>query len=110
MFNFKGLIIAMVFSVALINQAYSIMIDVRTEQEWDNGHIDGAIHIPLKNLSKDINKYTVSNNEEILLYCRSGNRSGKAKLILEELGYTDIINIGGIEDASKNLDLKIVIK
>ena len=55
-------------------------------------------------------EYTVSNNEEILLYCRSGNRSGKAKLILEELGYTNIRNIGGIEDASKNLDLKIVTK
>lgn len=110
MFNFKSLIIAFVFSVSLINEAYSIIIDVRTKQEWDSGYIDGAIHIPLKNLSKDINKYTVSNNEEILLYCRSGNRSGKAKLILEELGYTDIRNIGGIEDASKNLDLKIVTK
>ena len=110
MFNFKSLIIAFVFSVSLINEAYSIIIDVRTKQEWDSGYIDGAIHIPLNNLSKDINKYTVSNNEEILLYCRSGNRSGKAKLILEELGYTDIRNIGGIEDASKNLDLKIVTK
>jgi len=110
MFNFKGLIIALVFSVSLINEAYSIMIDVRTKQEWDNGYIESAIHIPLKNLSKDIGKYTLNNNEEILLYCRSGNRSGKAKLILEELGYTDIINIGGIEDASKNLDLKIVTK
>ena len=110
MFNFKGLIIALVFSVSLINEAYSIMIDVRTKQEWDNGYIERAIHIPLKNLSKDIGKYTLNNNEEILLYCRSGNRSGKAKLILEELGYTDIINIGGIEDASKNLDLKIVTK
>tara|TARA_B100001758_G_C18402412_1_gene609819 strand:+ start:1678 stop:2733 length:1056 start_codon:yes stop_codon:yes gene_type:complete len=86
------------------------MIDVRTKQEWDTGFIDGAIHIPLKNLSNNIGKYTENNNEEILLYCRSGNRSGKAKLILEELGYTNIKNIGGIEDVSKNLDLKIIIK
>ena len=48
MFNFKSLIIAFVFSVSLINEAYSIMIDVRTKQEWDSGYIDGAIHIPLK--------------------------------------------------------------
>ena len=110
MFNFKSLIIALVFSISLINEAYSIMIDVRTKQEWDTGFIDGAIHIPLKNLSNNIGKYTENNNEEILLYCRSGNRSGKAKLILEELGYTNIKNIGGIEDVSKNLDLKIIIK
>ena len=110
MLNFKSLIIALVFSISLINEAYSIMIDVRTKQEWDTGFIDGAIHIPLKNLSNNIGKYTENNNEEILLYCRSGNRSGKAKLILEELGYTNIKNIGGIEDVSKNLDLKIIIK
>ena len=110
MLNFKSLIIALVFSISLINEAYSIMIDVRTKQEWNTGFIDGAIHIPLKNLSINIGKYTENNNEEILLYCRSGNRSGKAKLILEELGYTNIKNIGGIEDVSKNLDLKIIIK
>ncbi len=110
MLNFKSLIIALVFSISLISEAYSIMIDVRTKQEWDTGFIDGAIHIPLKNLSKNIGKYTKNNNEEILLYCRSGNRSGKAKLILEELGYTNIKNIGGIEDVSKNLNLKIIIK
>ena len=56
MFNFKGLIIALVFSVSLINEAYSIMIDVRTKQEWDNGHIEGAIHIPLKNFKKQNKK------------------------------------------------------
>ena len=110
MLNFKSLIIALVFSISLINEAYSIMIDVRTKQEWDSGYIESAIHIPLKNLSNNIGKYTENNNEEILLYCRSGNRSGKAKLILEELGYTNIKNIGGIEDVSKNLDLKIIIK
>ena len=110
MLNFKSLIIALIFSISLINEAYPIMIDVRTKQEWDTGFIDGAIHIPLKNLSKNIGKYTKNNNEEILLYCRSGNRSGKAKLILEELGYTNIKNIGGIEDVSKNLNLKIIIK
>ena len=76
------------------------MIDVRTKQEWDTGFIDGAIHIPLKNLQtilvnilKIITKkfyYTV----EVVI-------DRKAKLILEELGYTNIKNIGGIKDISK---------
>ena len=88
--------------------AYSILIDVRTREEWDAGFIEGATHIPLNNLALEINKYVINDKEEILLYCRSGNRSGKAKLLLNSLGYTNVKNLGGINDISQRLDLSII--
>ena len=104
----KIITIAIFFSISLINEAYSILIDVRSNEEWNKGYIEGAQHIPLKNLSAKINEYTRDYNEEILLYCRSGNRSGKAKKILEEMGYANTRNVGGIEDVSENYGYDII--
>ena len=104
----KIITIAIFFSISLINEAYSILIDVRSKEEWSKGYIEGAQHIPLKNLSTKINEHTRDYDEEILLYCRSGNRSGKAKKILEEMGYVNTRNIGGIEDVNKNYGYDIV--
>jgi phage shock protein E len=104
----KIITIAIFFSISLINEAYSILIDVRSKEEWNKGYIEGAQHIPLKNLSTKINEHTRDYNEEILLYCRSGNRSGKAKKILEEMGYVNTRNVGGIENVSQNYGYDIV--
>ena len=89
-------------------KSHSVLIDVRTLEEWKSGHLKGAIHIPLNIISEDINKFVKSHNEEVLLYCRSGNRSGKAKNILDSLGYSNTINLGGITDASKLEKLEII--
>ena len=101
------ILIASVVLVGLSGNAYSVMIDVRTDEEWNAGHIEGAIHIPLSEIKKNIENYEITKDEEILLYCRSGNRSGRAKVILDELGYTNTTNIGGIENASEQYNLKI---
>ena len=82
------------------------IIDVRTEAEWDTGHLEGALHIEwqdILNISSDVQK-----NEEIYLYCRSGNRSGKATKILIEAGYINAKNAGSIHNASELLDIKII--
>jgi len=82
------------------------VIDVRTEAEWDTGHLEGALHIEwqdILNISSDVQK-----NEEIYLYCRSGNRSGKATKILIEAGYINAKNAGSIHNASELLDTKII--
>ena len=82
------------------------VIDVRTEAEWNTGHLEGALHIEwqdILNISSDIKK-----DEEIFLYCRSGNRSGKATKILLEAGYINTKNAGSIHDASELLSIKIV--
>ena len=104
----KKLYLIFVLLITFTVDAYSILIDVRTKEEWDAGFIEGATHIPLNNLALEINKYVINDKEEILLYCRSGNRSGKAKLLLNSLGYTNVKNLGGINDISQRLDLSII--
>ncbi len=82
------------------------VIDVRTEAEWNTGHLEGALHIEWQDILKvpsDIQKY-----EEIFLYCRSGNRSGKATKILIEAGYVNAKNAGSILNASELLNIKII--
>lgn len=82
------------------------VVDVRTQDEWNRGHLEGALHIEWQDilqLSSDINK-----DEKIYLYCRSGNRSGKATKILEEAGYINVINAGSIQEASKLLGINII--
>ena len=82
------------------------VIDVRTETEWNTGHLEGALHIEWQDileLSSDIPK-----DEEIYLYCRSGNRSGKATKILLDAGYINAKNAGSISEASKLLNTKII--
>ena len=82
------------------------VVDVRTQDEWNRGHLEGALHIEWQDilqLSSDINK-----DEKIYLYCRSGNRSGKATKILEDAGYINVINAGSIQEASKLLGINIV--
>ena len=101
------ILIVLVMVVGFSEKAYSVMIDVRTDEEWNAGYIEGAIHIPLSEIERDIENYEISKDEEILLYCRSGNRSGRAKIILDELGYTNTTNIGGINNVSEQYNLKI---
>ena len=82
------------------------VIDVRTEAEWNTGHLEGSLHIEWQDILKvpsDIQK-----DEEIFLYCRSGNRSGKATKILLEAGYVNAKNAGSILNASELLNIKII--
>lgn len=70
----------------------TVIIDVRTREEFLLKHIEGSLHIPLD----EIESIDVPKDKKIILYCQSGNRSGKAGLILLEMGYKDVYNmIGG---------------
>ena len=104
----KKLYFFFIVIITLTVDAYSILIDVRTREEWNTGFIEGATNIPLNDLVLEIDRHLINNKEEISLYCRSGNRSEKAKLLLESLGYTKVKNIGGINDVSQNLGLSII--
>ena len=87
-----------------------LIIDVRTLAEWNSGYLENAIHIPLNTIEKNITLTELDKNKEIYLYCRSGNRSGKATSILQNLSYKNVTNIGGIQSASRNLSIPIVTK
>ncbi len=69
------------------------LIDVRSSQEFDEGHLNGAINIPIYNIEKDIEKIIKNKKEIIIIYCSSGYRSKKAKEILEKLGFENVYNL-----------------
>jgi phage shock protein E len=88
--------------------AMPVIIDVRTVQEWDNGHLEGAVLIPYDQIGEKISSVVKDKSQRIYLYCRTGRRVRIAKEALDKLGYKDIINLGSLEDAAKTLKLKIV--
>ena len=74
-----------------------LLIDVRSKKEYLEGHLNGAINIPLSNIKENINE--IEKDKKILLYCQSGLRSKKAFKILEDLGYKNVYNLkGGLEN------------
>ncbi len=81
----------------------ALVIDVRTDAEFKSGHIKRAINIPFDEIGSRINSVTTEKNREIVLYCRSGRRSGIALKTLKEIGYTRLQNAGGYEQFRKRL-------
>lgn len=73
------------------------IIDVRNKEEYKDGHIEGAINIPLLYIDK-INELVIPKDKKIIVYCRSGRRSSEAAKILVEMGYENIFDMGGIEN------------
>lgn len=75
-----------------------IILDVRTQEEYDAGYIPGAILIPDFEIADRAEKELPDKDQLILVYCRSGNRSKKASAKLVEMGYTNVVEFGGIND------------
>ena len=73
-----------------------LILDVRTAEEFVAGHIPGAINIPNEDIGTDRIPELADPNQLILVYCRSGNRSKQASEKLAALGYTNIVEFGGI--------------
>ena len=72
-----------------------ILLDVRENSEWEAGHIQGARHVPLGELN-DLTTRDFPKDIPIYIYCRSGGRAGVAESILQDLGFTNLKNLGGI--------------
>ena len=75
-----------------------IILDVRTQEEFCEGHIPNSINIPNETIGSEEIQELPDKDQLILVYCRSGNRSKQASGKLVELGYTNIVEIGGIND------------
>ena len=82
-----------------------IVIDVRTLEEFESGHIEDSSNIEWQEISSIANK--INKDQKIYLYCRSGRRSQNATNILIDLGYKDVTNLGGIKDAAIFLEKNI---
>jgi len=75
-------------------RAQSIMlIDVRSKQEYKEGHLDGSINIPLFDIKRDIINYVKDKKKVIVVYCDAGIRSLKAQKVLNAQGYTNVYNL-----------------
>lgn len=75
-----------------------VIIDSRTQEEFDAGHIEGAIMIPEYEIADRAPEILKKKDQLILVYCRSGRRSKIASQVLVELGYTNVKEFGGIID------------
>jgi phage shock protein E len=80
----------------LANPATTV-VDVRETGEFASGHYDGAINIPLGIVPLRIDEFKAMNGP-IVVYCRSGNRSGRAMNLLKQAGLTEVFNGGGLHD------------
>jgi phage shock protein E len=80
------------------------VIDVRTQAEWDSGHVEQAIHIPHGEIANRINEVTSDKNAEIVVYCAAGSRAGRAKVALEQLVFTNVENAGGYDDIKQRYE------
>ena len=99
----KKILLGILF-LPLINA--DVVIDVRTPDEWSSGHIENAMHVEWQDILNISN--SVTKDEKIYLYCRSGNRSGRATQILIDAGYSNVTNAGSLKQASDLLNLNIV--
>ena len=82
-------------AAAPLLEGSSVFLDVRERNEWDEGHIPGAIHVPRGNLESRIENAVPDRGSRIVIYCASGARSAFATKTLEELGYVDVVNLAG---------------
>ena len=88
-------------SADLPTDTFSAIIDVRTAEEFNEGHLAGAVNIPYDIIDKKIDAAVPDKNAEIMLYCRSGRRSGVAFKTLEKMGYKKVHNGGAYKDLVK---------
>jgi sulfur-carrier protein adenylyltransferase/sulfurtransferase len=80
-----------------------LLVDVREQDEWSEGHLPGAVHVPRGNLESRIERAAPDRAQPIILYCQSGNRSAFATKTLEELGYEKVVSLaGGFTDWKRN--------
>jgi len=82
-------------AISLINREDALVLDVREEKEFIDGHILNAMHIPLSTLSSKISRLEKYKDRPIIASCRSGNRSGNACKMLKKSGFDKIYNLSG---------------
>ncbi|MBX7143023.1 MAG: rhodanese-like domain-containing protein [Oligoflexia bacterium] len=78
-------------------KAGALLVDVRSADEFNSGHIEGALNIPHTEISASLKQIGENKGREIVLYCHSGRRAGLARDELIKLGYSNVFNAGAYE-------------
>ena len=81
--------------VAISSGQSPLILDVRSQEEYEQGYIPGAIHIPHEELQDNIAKLGLSSTSEVIVYCHSGGRAAKAEKILRGNGFTNVRDLKG---------------
>ncbi|MAS00058.1 MAG: hypothetical protein CMH24_01630 [Nitrosomonadales bacterium] len=90
-------------AVLLMNREKCVILDVRNEEKFNLGHIPNAINIPFSELSNTMDKLKKESNKTILVYCNSGNSSGKAMKFLSQKEFVSVMSIeGGFSEWTKS--------
>lgn len=97
-------LLAAFLSTALWAGDQPTIVDVRSDAEYQAGHIAGALHQPYDSIDAGVTDLLPDKSQHIILYCGSGRRAGIAKEKLEALGYTHVENAGGYEDLKARLE------
>jgi rhodanese-related sulfurtransferase len=82
-------------AIRLMNNDDAVVVDVREAKDFDNGHIKKARNIPMSSLNSQLDNLAKDKNKPVLVYCRSGNISGKACRMLKKTGFSNVHNLAG---------------
>lgn len=86
----------------------TVVIDVRTPEEFAEGHLDGAVNISLLSGTFAQDVATLDRDADYVVYCRSGNRSAEAKKLMEAAGFTSVHDAGSVRSAADTTGLLLV--
>ena len=95
----KSLLLLFFLLPGSLGAGEAVWIDVRSAEEYAAGHVSPAVNIPHTEIAARIAEVITDKDAQIYLYCRSGRRSGLALDALQQAGYTNVVNLGGLEDA-----------
>jgi phage shock protein E len=88
---------------------FAAVIDVRTVEEWNSGHLEGAVLIGIADADFREQLSTLDPAADYYIYCRSGNRAGQAIDIMRDMGFTgELVNGGAVANASNQLGIAVV--
>ncbi|MFO0594064.1 MAG: rhodanese-like domain-containing protein [Myxococcaceae bacterium] len=82
---------------ALVKQG-AFLLDVRTPEEFAEGHIDGATNVPVQELEAKLASLNLKKDRDVVVYCRSGKRSARASEILKAAGFAKVFDLGGMSN------------
>ena len=95
---------------APIDMSSVILLDVRSPEEYASGYLQGARNIPHDRIEAEIAAVVPDKSAQVILYCRSGRRANTALETMRAMGYANVSNYGGLEDAQERLDLPVMTK
>ena len=85
----------------------AVLLDVRSPEEYASGHLQGARNIPHDRIEAEIASVAPDKSAPVILYCRSGRRADTALKAMRSMGYENVSNFGGLEDARKRLGIPV---